>query len=279
MIQINDLSFSYGRNKVFDRLTLSLEKGNIYGLLGQNGVGKTTLLKIMAGLLKSEQAACRVNGFHPYKRKPVFLADIYYLPEEPACPPGTVGELGKNYGIFYPGFKKEKFYSLLDRFEVKPEKRFKDLSAGQQKKAYISYALSLNTGILLLDEPSNGLDIPSKALFRSIVAGHINEEHIMVISTHQVRDLEHLIDPVIILDNKGVLLHATVQKITEKVCFVTKSDSDPDALYSEETPLGYAMVKANTCGLDTKVNLEALFNAVLTHKEWFDENFKEFDHE
>ncbi|NLF81360.1 MAG: ABC transporter ATP-binding protein [Bacteroidales bacterium] len=251
-----------------------MDKGNVYGLLGQNGVGKTTLLKIMSGLLKSTPAACNVDGFHPYKRQPAFLADIYYLPEEPACPPGTVGDLGKNYGIFYPGFKIEKFYSLLDRFEVKPEKRFKDLSAGQQKKAHISYALSLNTGILFLDEPSNGLDIPSKALFRSIVAGHINDDRIMVISTHQVRDLEHLIDPVIILDHKGVLLNATIAEITEKICFVTKSDSDPDALYSEETPMGYAMVKANSRGLDTKVNLEALFNAVLKHKDWFDEHFK-----
>ena len=279
MIQINDLSFSYSRNKVFDSLTLALEKGNVYGLLGQNGVGKTTLLKIMAGLLKSDQAACNVNGFHPYKRQPAFLADIYYLPEEPACPPGIVGELGKNYGTFYPGFKMEQFYSLLDRFEVKPGQKFKDLSAGQQKKAYISYALSLNTGILLLDEPSNGLDIPSKALFRSIVAGHINENRIMVVSTHQVRDLEHLIDPVIILDNKGVLLHATIQEIAERICFITNSDSDPDALYSEETPMGYAMVKANTMGLDTKVNLEALFNAVLKQKEWFNEHFKVNDHE
>jgi len=274
MIQISDLSFSYSGNKVFENLTLSMDKGNVYGLLGQNGVGKTTLLKIMSGLLKSTPAACNVDGFHPYKRQPAFLADIYYLPEEPACPPGTVGDLGKNYGIFYPGFKIEKFYSLLDRFEVKPEKRFKDLSAGQQKKAHISYALSLNTGILFLDEPSNGLDIPSKALFRSIVAGHINDDRIMVILTHQVRDLEHLIDPVIILDHKGVLLNATIAEITEKICFVIKSDSDPDALYSEETPMGYAMVKANSRGLDTKVNLEALFNAVLKHKDWFDEHFK-----
>ncbi|HOO42630.1 MAG TPA: ABC transporter ATP-binding protein [Bacteroidales bacterium] len=279
MIQINDLSFNYSRNKVFEHLTLSLEKGNVYGLLGQNGVGKTTLLKIMAGLLKSEHTACVVNGFHPYKRQPSFLADIYYLPEEPACPPGTVGELGHNYGTFYPGFKIEQFYSLLERFEVKPEKKFKDLSAGQQKKAHISYALSLNTGILLLDEPSNGLDIPSKALFRSIVSGYINDDRIMVISTHQVRDLENLIDPVIILDNKEVLLHATIQEISEKVCFITKSDSDPEALYTEETPLGYAMVKSNTQKLDTKVNLEALFNAVLSHKEWFNEHFKEYDHE
>ncbi|MFA5443857.1 MAG: ABC transporter ATP-binding protein [Bacteroidales bacterium] len=274
MIQINDLSFNYSRNKVFEHLTLSLEKGNVYGLLGQNGVGKTTLLKIMAGLLKSEYTACMVNGWNPYKRQPAFLADIYYLPEEPACPPGTVGELGHNYGTFYPGFKIEQFYSLLERFEVKPEKKFKDLSAGQQKKAHISYALSLNTGILLLDEPSNGLDIPSKALFRSIVSGYINDDRIMVISTHQVRDLENLIDPVIILDNKEVLLHATIQEISEKVCFITKSDNDPEALYTEETPLGYAMVKYNTQGLDTKVNLEALFNAVLSHKEWFNEHFK-----
>ena len=273
MIQINNLSFSYSKNNVFRDLSLSLSLGNIYGLLGQNGVGKTTLLKLMSGLLKSDQETCTVNGCHPYKRKPDFLQDIYFLPEEPACPLGTVAHFAQNNGSFYPSYDKEYFYELLDRFEVDPEKRFRDLSAGQLKKAYVSYALALNTKILLLDEPSNGMDIPSKTVFRSIVSGQINEGRLIVISTHQVRDLENLIDPIIILDRKDVLLHASIEEIAQKVCFINAADKQDDALYCEETPLGYSLVKANTAGIDTKVNLETLFNAVLMHKEWFKEHF------
>lgn len=273
MIQIKNLSFSYSKNNVFRDLSLSLSEGNIYGLLGQNGVGKTTLLKLMSGLQKSGQESCMVNGYYPYERKPGFLQDIYYLPEEPACPRGTVASFAKNNGPFYPSYDKEYFYELLDRFEVNPEKRFRTLSAGQQKKAYVSYALALNTKILLLDEPSNGMDIPSKTVFRSIVSGHISESRLIVISTHQVRDLENLIDPIIILDHKDVLLHASIQEITQKVCFINAADNQDEALYSEETPLGYSLVKANTAGIDTKVNLETLFNAVLTHKVWFKEHF------
>ncbi|NLA15812.1 MAG: ABC transporter ATP-binding protein [Bacteroidales bacterium] len=274
MIKIKDLAFSYSKNNVFQNLSLSLIQGNVYGLLGQNGVGKTTLLKLLAGLQKSTKEACRVNGLHPYSRQPEFLQDIFYLPEDPESPTGTVNQFVRHNGPFYRGFDYTQFLSLMDRFEVDPGKKFRDLSAGQQKKAHISYALALNTKALLLDEPSNGMDITSKSVFRSIVAGHISAEQVVIISTHQVRDLENLIDPVIILDQKQVLLHASIEEITEKLCFHTEPQVPAEALYSEETLMGYSVVKANTGGVHTKVNLETLFNAALQHKEWFKEHFK-----
>jgi ABC-2 type transport system ATP-binding protein len=274
MIKINDLNFSYSKTNVFSGLSLTLKEGNVYGLLGQNGVGKTTLLKLLAGLVGSDKETCDVNGYHPYKRQPEFLQDIFYLPEESACPLGSVVHFAENNGSFYPAFSKEQFLALLDRFEISSTMRFKNLSAGQQKKVHISYALSLNTKVLLLDEPSNGMDIPSKSIFRSIVAGLVNEERLMIISTHQVRDLENLIDPIIILDNRGILLHASIEEIAARLCFLTSSEDLPDALYAEETPMGYSLVKANTAGMDTKVNLETLFNAGLIHKEWFRDHFK-----
>ncbi|HPX79494.1 MAG TPA: ATP-binding cassette domain-containing protein [Bacteroidales bacterium] len=274
MIQINNLTFSYSKNNVLRDLSLSLTKGNVYGLLGQNGVGKTTLLKLLAGLQKSTKEACLVNGFHPYARQPEFLQDVFYLPEEPENPLGTVNQFVRNNGPFYRGFDYEQFCTIMERFEVDPRKKFRDLSAGQQKKAHVSYALALNTKILLLDEPSNGMDITSKSVFRSTVAGHISEEQLVIISTHQVRDLENLIDPVIILDQKQVLLHASIEEITQKLCFITASQEPEGVLYSEQTPLGYSLVKANTTGADTKVNLETLFNAALKQREWFKEHFK-----
>ncbi len=274
MIHINNLSFSYPKHEVFRSLTFTLEGGNVYGLLGQNGVGKTTLLKILAGLLRSNKEACRVNGCNPYKRQPAFLREVYYLPEEPACPPGTVNDFARCCGGFYPRFDLGQFYGLLDRFGIQPLARFKDLSAGQQKKAHISYAIALNTSLLLLDEPSNGMDIPSKSLFRSVVSQHITPERVLIISTHQVRDLENLIDPVIILDKKGVVLHATIDEIAQKLYFFRDVDEDPSALYAEEVPAGYSMVRSNTAHHDSKVDLEILFNAALLHRDWFTDHFK-----
>ncbi len=215
-----------------------------------------------------------MNGFHPYGRQPEFLQDVFYLPDDPESPTGTINQFVRHNGPFYRGFDYKQFRSMMDRFEVNPDEKFKNLSAGQQKKAFISYALALNTKVLLLDEPSNGMDITSKSVFRSIVAGHISEEQVIIISTHQVRDLENLIDPVIILDQKQVLLHASIEEITKKLSFITAAKEEEGVLYSEQTPLGYSMVKANVTGVDTKVDLEALFNAALQHKEWFKEHFK-----
>lgn len=273
MIQINNLSFSYPGKKVFHGLSFSLEQGNVYGLLGENGVGKTTLLKIMAGLLRSDAAACRVDGFNPYKRQPDFLAEVYFLPEDPACPTGTVEAYAQNNGVFYPNFNLGEFYTYLDKFGIVPSTKFANLSTGQQKKAHLSYALALNTKLLLLDEPSNGMDIPSKSLFRSLMSQHVTDERVIVISTHQVRDLENLIDPIIILDTDGLVLNASVETITEKLYFFQDLDEDPSALYTEETPSGYVMVKANANGRPSKVNLEGLFNAALLHKQWFKDSF------
>lgn len=273
MISIQNLSFNYSRHLVFKDVTFEMRQGNIYGLLGQNGVGKTTLLKIVAGLLKPKAGSCRAMDYTPYNRLPSFLENIYFLPEDVVCPDIVINKYATNRGAFYPKFDMDHFQKLLADFDVNGESKFTSLSFGQKKKAMIAFALSLNTSILLLDEPSNGLDIPSKGQLRRAIAQSMNEDSCIIISTHQVRDLENLIDPIIILDKNSVLLNASIEEISKKLSFSLMERADADSLYQEQTLGGYLCVNENLSGKESKVNIEALFNATLCNKKRIGEIF------
>jgi len=268
MIQIENLSFDYGiRKLVFRSLNLTLTEGNVYGLLGRNGAGKSSLLRNIAGLLFPTQGICVVNGYNTQDRLPEFLQDIYFLPEEFHTPSVKIKAFVDIYAPFYPKFSRKQFLEYLEEFQLSDKEKFTELSLGQKKKALIGFALSTNTKVLLMDEPTNGLDIPSKSQFRKIIASVATEERVIVISTHQVRDLESLIDPIIILDNSEVLLNATTEEITEKLCFKTVSTvTDHDkVLYSEHSLRGFSIVTQNTVHEHSKADLELLFNATLTN--------------
>lgn len=274
MIDIQNLSFSYKKTPVFDNISLSFQEGNIYGLLGENGVGKTTLLKLVCGLQRPTEGTCSVDGLTSYDRLPEMLQRITFLPDEVklpdnATPQRYVDELRP----FYPNFAQGTFLHLMQEFEVEPDRKFREMSFGQQKKSLISAALSLGTDYVLLDEPTNGLDIPGKAQFRSILSKRVDERSTLIISTHQVKDVENLIDPIVILSNNAVLLDATVQRITEKLYFEYGGTQRDDALYSELMPGGYLNVVPNTTGEESQINIEALFNAVMRNKKQINELF------
>ena len=273
MITLKDLSFSYGRHKVLGNVSITLEKGKIYGLLGENGVGKSTLLKILSGLLKMESGECDVFGEVPYSRNPSFLQDIFYLPEDFAGESVVVEKYAMQLGVFYPNFSPDKFNRIISEFGVDPKAKFNKLSLGQQKKAIIAVALSLGTKVLLMDEPSNGLDIPSKSLLRRLIAENASDDQLIIISTHQVKDLENLIDPIIIMDKEGVIMNASIEEISSKLTFGIESEEDKEALYSQRDLRGYVTVRRNEYGIETPVDLEALFNCALINKAWFKETF------
>ena len=267
MINISNLAFSYGKNEVLRNISMELKPGRIYGLLGENGVGKTTLLTLLCGLKKTQIGTIETDGQDPWNRQPSLLQDQYYLPDEVAAVNEKARCWAKATGVFWPNFKLDKFETILREFEVKPEQKMNAMSAGQLKKTYIAFALACGTRFLYLDEPTNGLDIPSKAQFRSALMKYTAEDSTIVISTHQVRDLENIIDPIIILDRRDVLLNATIEQISEKLFFDYGTTLHPDALYSEQLPGGFIQVLPNTEKADSKVNIEALFNTVHKHKE------------
>ena len=273
MITLKDLSFSYGKHKVLGNVSMTLEKWKIYGLLGENGVGKSTLLKILSGLLKMESGECKVFGEVPYSRNPSFLQDIFYLPEDFAGENVVVEKYAMQLGVFYPNFSPDKFNRIISEFGVDPKAKFNKLSLGQQKKAIIAVALSLSTKVLLMDEPSNGLDIPSKSLLRRLIAENASDDQLIVISTHQVKDLENLIDPIIIMDKEGVIMNASIEEISAMLAFAIEPAEDKDALYCQRDLRGYVTVRRNEYGIETPVDLEALFNCALVNKAWFKETF------
>ena len=265
MIEVQNLSFGYKKRKLlYKNLNLKLGAGSIYGLLGKNGAGKSTLLKNFIGLLFPKGGSISVNGFEPKKRWPSFLETIYFIPEEVYVPALTVEGYKKLFSPFYPAFNQEQFYSYLEQLDVKDKGKLNGVSFGQQKKFIIAFALACNTKVLLLDEPTNGLDIPSKIKFRKLIASIFTEDKIIFISTHQIRDLDNLIDRVIIVDNGELLLNESIKEISDKLCFksVNELPEMVKVLYAEDSLKGHAVVMENIEHEDSKVNLEHLFNAI-----------------
>ena len=274
MITIKDLGFSYGDKAVLKNISMNLEEGRIYGLLGENGVGKTTLLTLLCGLKKPKIGSINADGRNPYDRQPSLLSDQYYLSDEVPAMNMKAIEYASYYGKFWENFDMEKFNGVMAVLENDPMRKMNHMSFGQLKKTYIAFALACNTKYLFMDEPTNGLDIPSKAQFRKAVTKYTREDSIILISTHQVRDLENIIDPIIILDRQDVILNATLEEISEKLYFDYSNEKVEDALYCEMIPGASVQVCLNQNGEDSRVNIEALFNTAHKHKELIKGIFK-----
>jgi ABC-2 type transport system ATP-binding protein len=270
MITIENLTFWYSKqNTVFEGLDLKLEHSHIYGLLGKNGAGKTTLLKLICGLSFPKSGIVEVDGKVPSKREPGFLGDLFFVPEEISVPSLSPVKFADLHGGFYPSFVPAQFMDGLEKFEVDSDRNLSGMSYGQKKKAMIAFALATNTRYLFLDEPTSGLDIPSKAAFRSMLAATFSEEKTVILSTHMVRDLESMIDGVIILDNRRIILNQSLDKIAGKLTFGHSSLSpvSGEMIYSGSSELGQANISLNQSGITGNVDIETLFNACIAIPE------------
>lgn len=268
MVRVHQLSFGYSRKtRLFEDLSLQLEQGQIYGLLGKNGAGKSSLLRNLAGLLYPQAGTIRVAGFDPARREPAFLQEIFFVAEEIYVPPVSIRQYAATLAPFYPRFSLEQFRHNLTELEVPAEAHLQALSYGQKKKVLIAFALATNTRVLLMDEPTNGLDIPSKSQFRRLVASSLEPDRLFLISTHQVRDLDNLIDSVIILDESEILLCQPLHVVSERLHFATLPDTEPQeqVLHAEPALRGQAVVMENLHQEESRVDLERLFNAAMSN--------------
>ena len=270
MIDVNNVSFSYGRkkSKVLDGFSMQLEKGAVYGLLGKNGTGKSTLLYLMAGLLRPQTGKVLYKGTEVTKRYPNILQDMFLVPEEFALPSVSLKQYVKLNAPFYPNFSDELLRNCLRDFDMNEDIHLGELSMGQKKKAFMCFALATNTSLLMMDEPSNGLDIPSKSQFRKVIASGMSDDKAVIISTHQVRDIDSLLDHVLIMEGSELLLNESVANICEKLYFAEQGMNEPsdDALYVQPSVQGNSVILPNTYGEESKMNLEVLFNAMLAER-------------
>jgi len=263
MIDIQNLTFSYSKKEhLFQELNLKASEGSIIGLLGKNGAGKSTLLKLMAGLLKPHAGEIEILNQNPFHRLPSYLQHVYFVPEEFAVPSISINAYVKATGALYPDFDYSKMAGIMHDFELDGLKNLGKMSYGQKKKFLIAFALSTNCKLLVLDEPTNGLDIPSKSLFRKVVAGALSDDQMVIISTHQVKDVENLIDRIVLIDHGRIMFNHSVLDVSQSLAFHTVSDiKDTDCLYDEVAPGGYRIL-AKKNGTETPIDIELLFNAV-----------------
>lgn len=267
MLQVENISFSYrrGKKEVLSDFSLSLEEGRVYGLLGKNGAGKSTLLYLMSGLLTPKHGKVMYHDTDVRRRLPITLQDMFLVPEEFELPPVSLVSYVELNSPFYPRFSKEDMVKYLHYFEMDLNADLGALSMGQKKKVFMSFALATNTPLLLMDEPTNGLDIPGKSQFRKFIASGMTDDKTIIISTHQVRDIDKVLDHVVIMDSSHVMLNESTASICDKLLFVESDDRElaQTALYTFPSVQGNFLLLPNTEKEESDINLELLFGATL----------------
>jgi ABC-2 type transport system ATP-binding protein len=266
MIEMKNLGFRYGRRgqALFANLNLQLQAGTICGLLGANGAGKSTLLRLISGLSFPQSGQCRVMGHEPRQRATQFLADVFLLPEEFQLPALQPESYARRYGIFYPRFDLPMFLRLLGELQIPHEQKLSTLSQGQKKKFLLAFGLATQARLMVLDEPTNGLDIPSKSQFRRLLIDHFNPDRSFLISTHQSHDLQGLIDSVMVLAQGEILLHEAVETLESQLQMTIEPKQPVDALYSERVLEGFKVIRPNESGEGSRLDLEMLFGLTIT---------------
>lgn len=271
MIEVSDISFKYAGSKtpVFSDFSLKIGEGRICGLLGKNGMGKSTLLYLISGLLRPQSGSVAIDGVETSRRLPGVLSEMFLVPEEFYLPDVSLEAYVRTNARFYPRFSREVLDACLADFDMPSSLRLGRLSMGQKKKVYMSFALAAGTRLLLMDEPTNGLDIPSKSLFRRVVARHMTDERTLIISTHQVHDVEQMLDHLLLIGRKGILLDASVSDVCNRYSFELRQPGEPqdDVIYAEPSFNGnMVMARRKPDSPESQLNLELLFNAVVQGK-------------
>jgi ABC-2 type transport system ATP-binding protein len=276
MINVRQVDFAYPRKEnLFSQLNLQLEQGKIYGLLGKNGTGKSSLMRLLAGMHRPTSGSILYDEEPIYKRSVCLLQDIFFLPENPFLPSLSVQAYFSLYKRFYKSLDREAFYKNLTYLEIDIKRKLSNLSQGQKKKFLLALGLASGAAYLYLDEPTSHLDIPSKQKFRKLIAGSLVPTQSVLISTHQVDEISSLLDRIIIISNGSISLDADIGKIEKALTCISSLDEFCEgALYSELKLGKYIHLKKNTENIQREIPLTLLFNAVTENENIVDSILK-----
>lgn len=267
MITIENTSYGYKSNPlIFNNISLEIGNG-IYGLLGENGVGKTTLMHLICGLLFPKNGKCSIDGRNTAERQPEGLNRYFFLPEEMQMPTESIVSFAARHSVFYPHFNQEEFDLNLEELKIDRKQKLSSVSYGQQKKAMLAYAFALHTPYTLLDEPTNGLDITSRQALKRIISRSMDNESTLLISTHQAHDFENLLDHLVILGKGEILLNRSLDEISNRLLFARTDILPEESIYSEENLSGYFSIIPNEDGEENTPDIELLYKAVLQQPE------------
>lgn len=281
MIDVKNVSYRYKGSKhpVFENFSLQIKEGSICGLLAPNGVGKSTLLYLMMGGLLPEKGrggCVEIDGIDVARRSYDVLSLLYLLPEEVELPSELFSQYVRARVPFYKDFSREVLADCLREFGLPQDSDIRTLSMGQRKKLAVSFALATRAKYLLMDEPTNGLDIESKSSFRRLIARHVGDGQTLVISTHLLADVETLLDHVIMLGQTDdyapsqLLMDCDVSLLAEQYAFDVRTqvaDADPDVLYSARRADGlHTLALRRPDDEETPLDLELLYKYVVNKK-------------
>ncbi|HBL41261.1 MAG TPA: ABC transporter ATP-binding protein [Ruminococcaceae bacterium] len=213
IIEVSELRKFYGKNEVLKGLSLSYQPGQIIGLLGPNGCGKTTLMKILVGLIHDYEGSVKIDGQAPgiyTKSVTAYLPERTYLPEWMRA-----GEAIDYFQDFFPDFDKQKSLELLRHFGLDEKQKIKSMSKGMQEKLQLLIVMSRNAKLYCLDEPLGGVDPATRSAILDFIMQNYTEKSTVLITTHLINDVERIFNSVLMIGNGHIAVNSSVDAIRE----------------------------------------------------------------
>lgn len=226
-IKLEDIEISFGNKKVINKINLNIEENKIYGLLGKNGIGKTTLLNSLVGGLKPNKGTVKICDIDPYE-DPRVLENVCIVREQETFAPDTkVKEIFKFYHIFFPNYDKKLEKKLIEFFELPINKAYKTYSRGMKTLIMNIVGLCSKAPIVIYDEPAIGLDAVNRTQFYEILLEEYNKNpRTIILSTHLIEEVDSLLEKVVILDKGQVIVDSSVDELKMQACYITGREDD-----------------------------------------------------
>lgn len=276
IIELNKVSLRYGKESpVLEELSLRMDGGGIVGLCAPNGVGKTSLLKMLMGLRYPTTGSLKVMGYDPTQRPTALLEQAYFLPADPNLPAWTPRKIGKVLGSFYPNFDPEIYQECIDDFQVDPDRVLSKLSFGQQRRVQLAFALGVRTPLLLLDEPTIGLDVNGKDQFRRSLIKATEAGQTVILATHLLNEVGPVLDQLLVLHQRQVWAHVNLEEANKIYSYHHSSYPPPEGTnsFGRRVPGGWHIVRADGGPSSAQPDLETLYLG-LTDGNLVDPTFK-----